>query len=222
MHSEWRAISAAALVIGVTALFFGSQLIPRPTGDGEVLALSTTSPELWLTASLILVVASLGLLLGISSLEPLVRRRGFLFALLGMLLIVFAAVILFGFAQQLILLRALSIEADVDQDVLAAAMREPVQRALMTGGFLFFYAGEVFLAIGLLMAGIAPRWVSWALMSHVVFALVLSRLDAPELRSLPPLLMVVAFLGAAVAANRAALTGEGRGRTSALDDQPER
>ncbi len=201
------AVSAAALVIGVTALFFGSHLIPRPTGSGEVLALTTASPELWMAASLILVVASLGLLLGISSLSPLLRGRGFGFGVLGMVLIVLAAVILFGFAQQLILLRALSMEAGVDEDLLTAAMQEPVQRSLLVGGFLFFYTGEICLGIGLLMARATPRWVSWALIAHVVLAVSLAQLETPDLQSLPSLLMVAGFLGAAIAANRAGMRG---------------
>lgn len=213
------AASAAALVTGVSALFFGSHLIPRPTGDGKVVALTTASPDFWIAASLILVVASLGLVMGVSSLSPLLRGRGFGFGVVGRVLIVLAGVILFGFAQQLILLRALSIEAGVSDELLGAAMHEPVQQALLVAGFFFFYSGEVCLGIGFLMARSTPRWVPWALIAHVVLALTLARLDK-DLRSLPSLLMVAGFLGAAVTANRAALTGEGRGRTSVLDDQP--
>lgn len=206
MRSEWLAVSAAALVMGATALFFGSHLIPTP-GDGQVMEIAVASPELWMAASLILVLASLGLLLGISSLGPLLRGRGFGLGVLGMVLIAIAAVILFGFAQQLILLRALSIEAGIDQDLLSAALQEPVQQALMIGGFVCFYAGEVCIGVALLMARAAPRWVSWALIGHVVVALALTRFDAPGLSSLPSLLMVAGFLGAAISANRASMSG---------------
>lgn len=200
------AVSAAALVIGITALFFGSHLVPRPTGSGGVLALTAASPELWMAASLVLVVASLGLLMGISALGPLLRGRGFGVGVLGMVLVAVAAVVLFGFAQQLILLRALSMEAGVNEELLASAMQEPVQRTLMVGGFACFYAGEVCLALGLLMARTTARWVSWALLLHVVLALSLSRVET-DLESLPSLLMVAGFLGAAVSANRAGMSG---------------
>ncbi len=200
------AVSAAALVIGITALFFGSHLVPRPTGSGGVLELTTASPELWMAASLVLVVASLGLLIGISSLGPLLRGHGFGLGVLGMVLVAVAAVILFGFAQQLILMRALTMEAGVDEDLLAAAMQEPVQRGLVVGGFACFYAGEVCLGIGLLMARTTARWVSWALILHVVLALSLSRFGT-DLKSLPSLLMVAGFLGAAISANRAGVSG---------------
>lgn len=201
MRKEWLALSAAALVTGASALFFGAFLTPRPTGDGQIFRLASADPDLWTTAALILFVGALGMLFGISCAVTLVQRKGFRTGVSAMGLIAFASVVLAGFAMQLVLLRALS-SAGVEADTLAAAVGDPLQQGLLVGGFAAFYLGEVLLALALYRAGTTSRWVPAALVVHVGGVLVAAALDVDALADAAALLMVAGFAGVAVAANR--------------------
>lgn len=202
MRSEWLALSASALVIGATALFFGAHLTPRPTGDGHIIRLASAEPALWATSALVLFVAALGMLFGISCVGPLVRRRGFRTAILAMGCIAFASVVLAGFSMQLVLLRGLSLEGEVGADALAAAMHDPMQQLLLRSGFVTFYVGELLVAWALWRAATTPRWVPLAFVAHVVGVLASLRLDVTVLADAVALLMVAGFAGVAVSANR--------------------
>lgn len=203
MRTEWLALSASALVIGATALFFGAHLTPRPTGDGSILRLASAEPDLWTTSALVLFVAAVGMLFGISSMAPLVRRRGFALGISAMGCIAFASVVLAGFSMQLVLLRGLSLEAGVGADTLAAAMEDPLQQLLLRSGFAAFYLGELLAAWALWLAATTPRWVPLVFVVHLLAVLVGVRLDVPGLTDAAALLMVAGFAGLAVSANRA-------------------
>lgn len=203
MRTEWLALSASALVIGVSALFLGARLTPRPTGEGHILQLAAADPNLWATSALVLLVAAFGLLFGISCVGPMVRRRGFALGIAAMGCIAFAAVVLAGFSMQLILLRGLSLEGGIGADQLAAAMHDPLQQTLLQGGFGAFYLGELLLAWALLLAGVTSRWVPVLFVAHVVTTVVVHLLDLTALDDVPALLMVAAFAGVAISANRA-------------------
>lgn len=203
MRTEWLALSASALVIGVTALFFGAHMTPRPTGEGNILRLASAEPDLWTTSAVVLFVGAVGMLFGISCMAPLVRRRGFALGITAMGCIALASVVLAGFSMQLVLMRALSLEGDVGADVLAAAMGDPLQRLLLATGFGAFYLGEVLVAWALWVARTAPRWVPFALLAHVAVVGLSLRLDVPGMTDVAALLMVAGFVGVAVSANRA-------------------
>ncbi|GGD06161.1 hypothetical protein [Nocardioides daphniae] len=213
MRNEWLAVSAAALVIGATALFFGSHLTPRPTGDGAILRLVHADPDAWTTAAVVLMVASTGLLFGVSSMTPLVRGRGVVPGIVGLLLLAFAAVVLAGFAMQLVLLRALSVEGGVDADSMAAAMRDPLQQGMLKVGFGAFYVGEVMLALAFLRSATTPRWVPALFLLHVAAMAVAVAADIGFLEDLPSILMVAAFVGAAICANRGEIAEQRATRT---------
>lgn len=223
MRTEWLALSASALVIGVSALFFGGHLTPRPTGDGHILQLAAADPDLWVTSALVLLVAAFGLLFGISCVGPMVRRRGFALGIAAMGCIALAAVVLAGFSMQLILMRGLSVEGGIGPDALAAAMGDPVQQTLLKGGFGAFYLGELLLAWALLLAGTAPRWVPVLFVAHVATMAVVYVFDLDALDDLPALLMVGAFAGVAISANRADIAARFPvGRRSARSATPPR
>lgn len=203
VRTEWLALSASALVIGVTALFFGARLTPRPTGDGSILRLASADPDLWTAAALVLFVAAVGMLFGISCMAPLVRRRGFALGISAMGFIAFASVVLAGFSMQLVLLRGLSLEGGVGADTMVAAMEDPLQQLLLKSGFAAFYLGELLGAWALWLAATTPRWVPLAFVAHLLAVLVGVRLDVPGLTDAAALLMVAGFAGVAVSANRA-------------------
>lgn len=203
MRTEWLALSASALVIGATALFFGAHLTPRPTGDGSILRLASAEPDLWTTAAVVLFVAAVGMLFGVSCMAPLVRRRGFAVGITAMGFIAFASVVLAGFSMQLVLMRGLSLEGGVGADTLAAAMDDPLQQLLLTSGFAAFYLGELLVAWALWVAATTPRWVPLAFVAHLLVVLAGVRFDVPGATDTAALLMVAGFAGVAVSANRA-------------------
>lgn len=217
MRNEWLAVSAAALVIGATALFFGGHLTPRPTGDGEIMRLVHADPDAWTTAAVVLMVASTGLLFGISSLTSLVRGKGVVPGILGMILVAFAAVVLAGFAMQLVLLRGLSVQGSVDADQLAAAMKDPLQQGMLKVGFGAFYAGELLLALAFIRSATTPRWVPALFLLHVAVMGVAVATDIGFLEDLPSILMVAAFVGAAICANRDEIAEQRATRTPSPD-----
>lgn len=202
MRNEWLAVSAAALVIGATALFFGGHLSPRPTGDGQIVRLVHADPHAWTTTAMVLMVASTGFLFGLSCLTPLVRGRGAVLGLCAMLLLAFAAVVLAGFAMQLVLLRGLSVQGGVGADQLAAAMRDPLQRGMLRVGFGSFYLGELLLAVSFLRSRTTPLWVPVLFLLHLVAVVIAVAGNVGFLEDLPSILMVAAFAGAAICANR--------------------
>ncbi|QCX26557.1 hypothetical protein [Nocardioides jishulii] len=202
MRNEWLAVSAAALVIGATALFFGSHLAPRPTGDGHIMRLVHEDPYAWTTSAVVLMVASMGFLFGISSLTSLIRGRGVVLGLVGVFTIAFAAVVLAGFAMQLVLMRGLSVEGGVTGEQMAAAMRDPLQQGMLKVGFGAFYVGEIALAWAFVRSGTTPRWVPALFLLHVLAVVVAVVGKVGFLEDLPSILMVAAFVGAAICANR--------------------
>lgn len=203
MRTEWLALSAAALVVGATALFFGSHLTPRPVGDGHVARLVAADPDLWVTSAVVLLVAAFGMLFGISCVGALVRGRGFGVGVVAMGCIALAAVVLAGFSMQLVLLRGLTLSGAVETAALGDALRDPLQQVLLKGGFGAFYVGEVLLAWALWIAGTTPRWVPALFVVHVVAMLLVTLLDLSLLDDGPAILMVAGFAGVAIYANRA-------------------
>ena len=189
-------------MIGATALFFGAHLTPRPTGDGRIIQLAVDNPDSWTTAALMLMVASLGFLVGISCFVPLLHRRGFAPGVAGMLMIALSAVLMAGLSMQLVLLRGLSIHSGVSSEDLSGAMGDPFQQALLAAAFGSFFAGELLLAWALGVARTTPRWVPLMFVGHVLGSGLVRILQVPELDDIPTIFMVAAFAGTAIAVNR--------------------
>jgi hypothetical protein len=204
MRMDWLPISAAALLTGAAALFFGAMMTPRPSGDGELLRRAATESENWVVVAALLTVAAVGLVVGLPSLFTLFQRRGSRAGLLAAMLLAVGCVMLAAFAQQLLFLRSLAQHDAVTGRTIEALGENHVQQVLVGAGFLIFYAGELALALALLRARTTPVWVPWSFVAHVALAAVALRVLPEDLQGLPALFMTAGFAGAGIAANRTA------------------
>ncbi len=201
---DWLPVSAAALLTGATALFFGALVTPRPTRDGSLVRRAVTEGESWTVVAALLTVGAVGLVVGLPCLLTLFQRTAFRTALAAAVLLAAGSVMLAAFAQQLLLLRSLARHGAVTDRTVEAMSENDVQQALIGAGFLVFYVGEVVLALALFRARTTPAWVPWALVGHVVLVLVALRVLPEDLQGAPALLMAAAFAGAGIAATRTA------------------
>lgn len=201
---DWLPVSAAALLTGATALFFGAMVTPRPGGDGELLRRAATDSDSWSVVAALLTVAAVGLVIGLPSLFTLFPRQGFRTGLLATVLLAAGCVMLAAFAQQLLLLRTLALHDAITEQTIDAMSGNHVQRVLLGAGFAVFYLGELALAVALLRARSTALWVPVALIAHVVLVVVAMRVLPEHLQGLPAILMTAALAGAGIAANRTA------------------
>ena len=215
MRTEWLPASAAALVVGSAALFLSSLTIPRPSGDGTVLQSVVDSPDTWLTPIVVLLIASVGLIVGMPCLLSLFPGRGSTAGYLGTLCLAVGTLALCGFAHQMAVLRSMSLDTTVDDAVVASIVADQLQSGLLQGGFVVFYLGEVLLAIGLTRAGTVPKWVTWAFWAHLAVGITAQLLDTDVLRGLPSAVLLVALVGVAFYANLNGVSRFGRARSGA-------
>lgn len=216
MRTEWLPTSAAALVVGSAALFLSALTIPRPTGDGTVMQSVVDSPDTWLVPVVVLLIAAGGLIVGMPCLLSLFPDKGSIPGYLGTLGLALGSLALCGVAHQMVLLRSMAMSTGIDDTVVAQVAGDQWQSALLQGGFLVFYVGELLVAVGLLRARTVPRWVPWLLVAQVVTALGMRAVDIDALRPLPPALLMVAFLGIGFYANLNGVSRFGRARTGAV------
>lgn len=199
---DWLPISAAALLTGATALFFGAQMIPRPSGDGDLLRLAHENPDQWVALAILLTVAALGLVVGVPSLFTLFQRRGFRTGLGAAVCLCIGAVMLAAMAQVLVVFRALALNDRVTTATIQAVVDDPLQRWMVLAGFGVFYLGELLLALALLRARTTPAWVPWTLLLHLALVPT-TALGLPELaRDAGALFLAAGLVGAGVSANR--------------------
>lgn len=201
MRTEWLPASAAALLVGATALFLSSLSIPRPFGDGVVLQEVVDSPDQWLAPVLVLLLAAGGLIVGMPCLLSLFPGRGSMTGYLGTLLLAMGALALGGFAQQMLLLRSLSQRTEISDVTVTEVMADQLQSGLFVGGFIAFYLGELLVAHGLYRARTTPRWIPVLLVAHVVVALVAAATSFDVLQVVPSFMLMVALTGVGICAN---------------------
>lgn len=212
MRTDWLPTSAAALAVGGSALFLGARTTPRPNGDGAVLHAFAQEADPWVSPAIILLVAAVGLLIGLPSLLMLLGRHGRLAGRIAVVLMAVAAVTLAGLAQQLLFLQSLTQRAGVDPAVLVDAFQDGAQWRLVVIGFVCFYVGELCLAYALWRGRRTPRFVPVLFVAHVVLAGVTLPLESSRWESVPALLVAAAFASCAICAN---LAGQPTRRSSA-------
>jgi hypothetical protein len=199
---DWLPVSAAALVTGGTALFLGAQMIPRPPGEGDLVALAGTHSDRFVILAVLLTVAAVGLIVGMPSLFTLFQRVAYRTGLLAAVLLSVGSVMLASFAQVLIVFRGLAVNGAVSADVVEAVAQDDLQQSMLVGGFLVFFAGELLLALALLRARTTPAWVPWAFVLHVALTPVSQAVVPEGWRGAAAIFVVAGFAGTGVAANR--------------------
>ncbi|MFL6004597.1 MAG: hypothetical protein ACJ72P_17460 [Nocardioides sp.] len=199
MRIDWVPYSAASLVIGATALAVGSLLLPSYAEAAITVQMTQSEAGLWLAVSILYFVAAIMLTLGMPSILTLFEARGARFGLTAVGIFAASAAGTAGFAMLLMFVRAL-----VMNDAIPDATVLDVTQDTGLTGFLYIWIGalvlgELLLALALLRARAAPRWIPVLLLVHV--ALLAFAPYLPELiGSGSPLLILVALSGIGIRA----------------------
>src|SRR5690606_29679908 len=127
-------------------------MTPRVQGQGELVRQAALGSGTWTTPAMMLLLAALGFLAGISTVAALLHPRGFSLGIAGMLSIAVAGVLLAGFSMQLVLLRGLTMQETVTPDAMASVMDHGLQQGLLYACSAAFFLGELLLAWALMLA----------------------------------------------------------------------
>jgi hypothetical protein len=199
MRIDWVPYSATSLVLGATALSVGSLLLPSYAEAAVTVQMAESQGGVWLAVAVLYFVAAVMLTLGMPSVLTLFNVRGARFGLTAVGIFTASAAGTAGFAMLLMFVRAL-----VMNDAISDATVLNVTHDSGLTGFLYVWIGaivlgELLLAVALLRARAAPRWIPMLLLMHVVLLAI-----APYLPNLigsaSPLLIVVALSGLGIRA----------------------
>ena len=199
MRIDWVPYSAASLVLGASALAVGSLLLPSYAEAATTVQMTQSQGGVWLAVAVLYFVAAVMLTLGMPSILTLFQVRGAGIGLTAVGIFTASAAGTAGFAMLLMFVRALVMN-DAIPDV---TVIDVTQDTGLTG-FLYVWIGtillgELLLAIALLRARAAPRWIPVLLLVHVAL-LGLSPFLPDLIGSASPLLIVVALSGLGIRA----------------------
>lgn len=203
MRLDWVPYSAAALVLGATALSVGALLTPQ-LSEGNVL-LSDFADTRWLAVALLYFIASASLTFGMPSVITLFEHRGGKLGLSAIGVFTVGTLGIAGYAFLIAFMRALAEEGGIGTLDLELVSQNAGLLAILYGWIGAFYLGELLLGIALLRASTTPKWVPAVLLLHVALFPVSSLLPA-EVQSLTALLVTVGLCGVGVTANQHAAT----------------
>lgn len=203
MRLDWVPYSAAALVLGATALSVGALLTPQLSEQNVLL--SDFADTRWLAVALLYFIASASLTVGMPSVITLFERRGGKLGLSAIGVFTIGTLGIAGYAFLIAFMRALAQEGGIGTLDLELISQNAGLLAILYGWIGAFYLGELLLGIALLRASTTPKWVPAALLLHVALFPVSSLLPA-EVQSLTALLVTVGLCGVGVTANQHAAT----------------
>jgi hypothetical protein len=169
MRTDWVPLAASALVIGAMSLVLGSVLNPADSGatTGELVQVVDEDGERWLAMAVMYLFASLALILGLPCVLMLFEGRGRRLGVLGVSLLVVGAVGTCGYAALTLFFRALVLADAIRTDRLTDVVDDAGIRFFLTGWVACFYGGVLVVAVGLLVARTAPRWIPVVLLAFV-------------------------------------------------------
>lgn len=203
MRLDWVPYSAAALVLGATALSVGALLTPQLSEQNVLL--SDFADTRWLAVALLYFIASASLTVGMPSVITLFERRGGKLGLSAIGVFTIGTLGIAGYAFLIAFMRALAQEGGIGTLDLELISQNAGLLAILYGWIGAFYLGELLLGIALLRASTTPKWIPAVLLVHVALFPVSSLLPA-EVQSLTALLVTVGLCGVGVTANQHAAT----------------
>jgi hypothetical protein len=205
MRSDWVPLSASALVIGAMALVFGSLLNPADAGasSAETLRVVNENSARWVAMSVMFVLASLGLTLGLPSVLILFQRRARKLGLTALAVFTIGTIGTAGYAMLMVFFRAIVVADALRAGALEEVTHEPGLAVFLNGWIVGFYGGIALLALALYVARSVPRWVP-ALLALFVALLPFSTHLGRVGSAIQVMALAVAFTGMAMAA----VTGE--------------
>jgi len=200
MKVRWGPYSSGLLATGAIALLCGAIMTPA-RGVADSLEVARQNDGRWLLVSVMLLLASFCLNLGMPACYSLVRRSVPRFGLLAVLVFTAGTITLGGYSVLLVFYRALvvtdSLRGPIDD------ITDDVGIAAFLGLFMVtFYGGELLLALALLRVPEVRRWVPAALAAHVLLLFV-SPVLPPDVANYTTILATAGLCGVAMAANEA-------------------
>ena len=199
MRLDWVPYSAAALVLGATALSVGALLTPQLSEQNVLL--SDFADTRWLAVALLYFIASASLTVGMPSVITLFERRGGKLGLSAIGVFTIGTLGIAGYAFLIAFMRALAQEGGIGTLDLELISQNAGLLAILYGWIGAFYLGELLLGIALLRASTTPKWVPAVLLLHVALFPVSSLLP-DELQSMTTLLVTVGLCGVGITANQ--------------------
>ena len=201
MRIDWLPYSAAALVLGATALSVGALILPEGDTAETTLKLAESDGGRWLAVAVLYFLAAVTLTLGMPSILTFFQVRGTKFGLTAIGVFTIGCIGLAGFAMMLVFFQALAKNHAIKVEELDAASSEVGLTVFLLGWVGAFYLGELLLAIALIRAGNLPLWIPGALLLHVVLlpATAILGVQAPPMTAL---LITVALCGVGITANQ--------------------
>jgi hypothetical protein len=192
--------SAAALVVGATALSVGAILVPQVGVLSSPLAALEVRPAGWLAVSGLYAVASIALILGLPAVLSIFDERGARAALVAAGFVVVGCFGTAAFAVLLVVYRALALGDLVDGGLRGLAGDTGLS-VILYAWVLGFAVGELVLAYALLQERQVPRWVPGLLVLHVALTPLAPVL--PDLAvALVALLVTIAFAALGIVAHQ--------------------
>jgi hypothetical protein len=201
MRIDWVPYSAAALVLGATALSVGALILPSGDSAASTLQMAENDGGRWLAVAILYFIAAVTLTLGMPSILTLFQVRPARFGLMAIGVFTVGCIGLSGFSMLLVFFRALAKTHELEAGVLEQASSEIGLSVFLFGWIGAFYLGELLLAIALLRAGNSPRWIAAALLLHVAL-FPLSALLQVEVPPVSALLITVSLCGVGITANQ--------------------
>ena len=205
MRIDWVPYSAAALVLGATALSVGALILPSGDTAETTLRLAEADGGRWLAVAVLYFLAAVTLTMGMPSILTFFQVRGTKLGLTAIGVFTVGCIGLAGFAMMLVFFQALAENHAIKAGAIDAAGSEVGLTVFLLGWIGAFYLGELLLAIALLRAGNVPLWIPGALILHVVLlpATAILGVQAPPVTAL---LITVALCGVGITANQQAAT----------------
>jgi len=201
MRIDWVPYSAAALVLGATALSVGALILPSSDSAAASLQMAESESGRWIAVAVLYFLAAVALTLGMPSILTLFLVRTTRFGLLAIGVFTIGCIGLAGFSMLLVFFRALAVNDAIQVGALDRASSEPGLTAFLFGWVGAFYLGELLLALALLRVRNVARWIPAVLLVHVALFPVSTFLP-DELQPMTALLITVALCGVGITANQ--------------------
>jgi hypothetical protein len=201
MRIDWVPYSAAALVLGATALSVGALILPSGDSAASTLQMAQNEDGRWMAVAVLYFLAAVTLTLGMPSALTLFQTRGTKFGLTAIGVFTIGCIGLAGFSMLLVFFRALAESPGIDTAAIESASSELGLTVFLLGWVGAFYLGELLLGIALLRAGNLPIWIPGALLLHVLL-LPLSAILGFDNPPVTALLITVALCGVGITANQ--------------------
>jgi hypothetical protein len=201
MRSDWVPLSASALVIGAMSLVLGALLNPADPGasSSDMLQVVNDDSARWMAMSVMFLLASLSLTLGLPAVLTLFTRRGRKTGITALAVFSIGTIGTCGYALLLVFFRALVAAEALRGTALDQVTREAGLTVFLQGWVICFYGGVALLAVALFLARATPGWVPALLAVFVVMLPVVPHLGRVG-GAVQILCLAVAFTGVAMAA----------------------